>query len=150
MKSLAVRLLGEFGVDGIEPAGLGSRKARIALHLLALGQGQPVTSDVLLDALWGDAPPARPEDQLAVLMSRLRSVLGRERIEHRDGGYVLHYDWLDAAELGHLVAEIERRRAAGNLIGAAAAARVSVSLLRGDTPAPPPGDWAERKRAELG
>ena len=67
-------------------------------------------SDVLLDALWGDAPPARPEDQLAVLMSRLRSVLGRERIEHRDGGYVLHYDWLDAAELGHLVAEIERRR----------------------------------------
>jgi DNA-binding SARP family transcriptional activator/tetratricopeptide (TPR) repeat protein len=150
MKSLAVRLLGEFGVDGIEPAGLGSRKARIALHLLALGQGQPVTSDVLLDALWGDAPPARPEDQLAVLMSRLRSVLGRERIEHRDGGYVLHYDWLDAAELGHLVAEIERRRAAGNLIGAAAAARVSVSLLRGDTPASPPGDWAERKRAELG
>ena len=149
MKSLAVRLLGEFGVDGIEAAGLGSRKARTALHLLALGQGQPVRADVLLDALWADAPPSRPEDQLAVLMSRLRSVLGRERIEHRDGGYLLHFDWLDAAELGHLTEETERRRAAGNIIGAAAAARVSLSLLRGATVAPPPGDWAERTCAEL-
>ena len=35
MKSLAVRVLSDFGVDGIEPQSLGSRKARLALHLLA-------------------------------------------------------------------------------------------------------------------
>src|SRR5262249_56549414 len=82
MKSLAVRVLGDFGVDGVEPQAIGSRKARLALQLLALAEGQVVPADVLIDALWAGAPPARPDDQLAVLMSRLRSVLGRDRIEH--------------------------------------------------------------------
>ena len=42
MKSLAVRVLGDFGVDGIEPQAFGSRKARLALQLIALGAGQAV------------------------------------------------------------------------------------------------------------
>jgi DNA-binding SARP family transcriptional activator/tetratricopeptide (TPR) repeat protein len=156
MKSLAVRLLGEFGVDGIEPAALGSRKARLALQLLALAQGGTVPSAVLADALWAEAQPAKPDDQLAVLMSRLRSVLGRERIEHRDGGYLLRCDWLDVAELAHLLAEIERRRGAGNVIGAAAVARIVLSLLR-SSPAVqdngstlPAGGWAGLRQAEIG
>jgi DNA-binding SARP family transcriptional activator/tetratricopeptide (TPR) repeat protein len=149
MKSLALRVLGEFGVDGVEPAALGSKKARLALELLALAAGRPVPPDVMVDALWGESPPARPEDQLAVLMSRLRSVLGRERIEHRDGGYLLHSDWLDSAELANLTDEVERRRAAGNVIGAAAAARIVLSLVRGAGRPPPPGDWAQLRRAEI-
>jgi DNA-binding SARP family transcriptional activator/tetratricopeptide (TPR) repeat protein len=149
MRSLAVRLLGEFGIDGFEPAAFGSKKARLALQLLAMAQEGAVPSDVLQDALWGDAPPARPEDQLAVLMSRLRSVLGRERIDRRDGGYVLHYDWLDAVELAHLVEEMERRRAAGNLLGAAAAARIALSLLSPARPVAVPGEWAQLRRADI-
>ncbi|HEX3312855.1 MAG TPA: hypothetical protein VHS32_41990, partial [Streptosporangiaceae bacterium] len=66
MKSLAVRVLSDFGVDGIEPQAFGSRKARLALQLIALGAGQAVPAGVLVDALWDTAPPARPEDQLAV------------------------------------------------------------------------------------
>jgi DNA-binding SARP family transcriptional activator len=149
MKSLAVRVLGDFGVDGVEPQALGSRKARLALHLLALADGQAVPAGVLIDALWDTAPPARPEDQLAVLMSRLRSVLGRDRIEHRDQGYLLHRDWLDAAELAALTREVEARREAGQLMGAVAAARVALSLIRGDGPQPLPGEWAQLRRAEL-
>src|SRR5579859_5825361 len=109
MKSLALRVLGDFGVDGVEPQALGSKKARLALHLLALGAGHVVPSDVLADALWEHDPPSRPGDQLAVLMSRLRSVLGKERIEHRDDGYLLRADWLDATELAALTDEAERR-----------------------------------------
>ena len=71
MKSLAVRVLSDFAVDGIEPQALGSRKARLALHLLALADRTVVPSGVLTDALWGDSPPARPDEQLAVLLSRL-------------------------------------------------------------------------------
>jgi tetratricopeptide (TPR) repeat protein len=149
MKSLAVRVLGDFGVDGVEPQALGSRKGRLALCVLALAQGQAVPADVLIDALWADAPPARPEDQLAVLISRLRSVLGRDRIQHRDRGYLLRCDWLDAAELAALAGEMERRRGAGNVLGAAAAARVVLSLLRGYGPPPVPGDWAQLRLAEL-
>ena len=106
-------------------------------------------SGVLADALWGDAPPARPDDQVAVLMSRLRSVLGRDRIEHRDNGYLLRFDWLDAAELAALVDEMDRRHAAGNAMGAAAAARVALSLVRGSEPGPVPGEWAQLRRSEL-
>ncbi len=149
MRSLAVRVLSDFGVDGIEPQALGSRKARLALQLLAMAEGQAVPPDVLIDALWGTAPPARPEDQVAVLMSRLRSVLGRDRIEHRDRGYLLHCDWLDATELAGLTAEIESRRQAGQVTGAVAAARVALSLIRGDGPQPLPGDWAQLRQAEL-
>jgi DNA-binding SARP family transcriptional activator/tetratricopeptide (TPR) repeat protein len=149
MKSLAVRVLGDFGVDGVEPRSLGSRKARTALHLLALAQGQCVRPDLLIDAIWGDAPPSSPDDQLAVLMSRLRSVLGRDRIEHRDSGYLLHYDWLDAAELAALADEMDRRHGAGNLIGAAAAARIALSLVGSASPAQAPGEWAALRASDL-
>ena len=149
MKSLAVRVLGDFTVDGVEPQAFGSRKARLALQLLALAGRQAVPSGVLIDALWDDAPPARPDDQLAVLISRLRSVLGRDRIEHRDGGYLLHCDWLDATELAVLTDEVERRRNAGNVMGAVAAARVALSLISGDSRWPLPGEWAQLRQAEL-
>ena len=149
MKSLAVRVLSDFGVDGIEPQAFGSRKARLTLQLIALGAGQAVPTGVLIDALWDTAPPARPEDQLAVLVSRLRSVLGRDRIEHRDQGYLLHCDWLDATELTMLTREVETRRAAGNVMGAVAAARVALSLIRGDGPQPLAGEWAQLRQAEL-
>ena len=48
---------------------------------------------------------------------------------------------------------IDRRGAAGNVIGAAAAARIALSLLRGSGSgsgtAPPPGAWAELRQAEI-
>ena len=149
MRSLAVRVLSDFGADGIEPQAFGSRKARLVLQLLATAGGQAVPAGVLIDALWDNAPPARPEDQLAVLISRLRSVLGRDRIEHRDHGYLLHCDWLDATELAMLTREVETRRENGHVMGAVAAARVALSLIRGDGPQPLPGEWAQLRLAEL-
>jgi DNA-binding SARP family transcriptional activator/tetratricopeptide (TPR) repeat protein len=149
MKSLAVRVLSDFGVDGIEPQAFGSRKARLVLQMLAIAGGQVVPVGVLIDALWDNAPPARPEDQLAVLVSRVRSVLGRDRIEHRDHGYLLHCDWLDATELAVLTREVQTRRENGHVMGAVAAARVALSLIRGDGPQPLPGEWAQLRLAEL-
>ena len=114
-----------------------------------MGGGQAVPAGVLIDALWDNVPPARPEDQLAVLISLLRSVLGRDRIEHRDHGYLLHCDWLDATELAMLAREVETRRESGQVMGAVAAARVALSLIRGDGPQPLPGEWAQLRLAEL-
>jgi len=148
MQSLSVRVLGEFDVDGVEPSALGSRKGRALLRLLALARGQAVSADALASALWGDALPSKPSDQVAVLVSRLRTVVGRERLEHTDAGYRLHYDWLDVDELADLVAEIERRQHAHNVGGAAAAARVALSLVRGELVAEQE-PWAEARRAVL-
>src|ERR1700722_10185938 len=149
MKSLALRVLSDFSVDGVEPQALGSRRGRRAVWGLALAEGQVGPADVLIDTLWGDAPPAQPEDQLAVLISRLRSVLDRDRILHRDRGYLLVCDWLDASELAALTEEMDRRRGAGNVLGAAAAARIALSLLRGYALPEAPGAWAQLRLAGL-
>jgi DNA-binding SARP family transcriptional activator/tetratricopeptide (TPR) repeat protein len=148
MHSLSVRVLGEFEVDGVESSALGSRKGRALLRLLALARGQAVSADALALALWGDALPSRPADQVAVLVSRLRGVVGRDRLEHTDAGYRLRYDWLDADELADLVDEIEQRRRDGNIGGAAAAARVALSLVRGELVAEQE-PWAHSRRGEL-
>ena len=76
-------------------------------------------------------------------------MLGRDRIRHRDSGYLLHCDWLDATELAVLTDEAERRRGAGNMVGAAAAGRVALSLVRGTGPVPVPGDWGQQRGADL-
>lgn len=134
MDRLLLRVLGGLDVDGIEPPAVGSLKARSLLRLLALARGRVVPTRDLVGALWGDAAPANPAEQVAVLASRLRRTLGRERIEHVGPGYRLRYDWLDAAELESITAEIERRRDAANTSGAASAARLALSLLRADVP----------------
>ena len=150
MKSLAVRVLGDFGVDGVEPQALGSRKATArAAAARARRRAGGALGRAHRRAV-GGPPPARPDDQLAVLMSRLRSVLGRDRIEHHDGGYLLRCDWLDAAELAKLTDEADRRRGAGNTVGAAAAARVALSLAAGAGPAPAPGEWARAAARRAG
>jgi DNA-binding SARP family transcriptional activator len=125
-------VLGEFAVDGLDLAALGGRKARQFLLLLALSRGRPAGVDRLIDALWGDHPPRNPGDQLAVLASRVRRQLGADRIVRGDEGYRLRYDWLDVDELDAVVAEAQRRRAVGNRSGAAAAARIALSLVRGE------------------
>jgi DNA-binding SARP family transcriptional activator len=146
MAALSVRVLGEFSIDGIDARTLADRKARLLLRWLALVRGRPVATASLVDALWGDAPPTRPADQVAVLASRLRRELGREAIEHGDDGYRLNYHWLDLDELGTVVAEAERRHADGNAVGAVAASRIALSLVRGTIP--DPGTDAEWVLAE--
>ena len=127
-----MRVLGGLDVEGLEPLAVGSRKARSLVRLLALARGRVVATRDLVEALWGDAHPANPAEQVSVLVSRLRGVLGRDRIEHVESGYRLVYDWLDAVELETISAEIERRRDAGNISGAASAARLALSLLRSE------------------
>jgi hypothetical protein len=102
---LSLRILGGLDVEGLEPPAVGSRKARALVRLLALARGRPVATRDLIDALWGDAAPANPAEQVAVLASRLRRTLGRDRIEHVEHSYRLHYDWLDVAELEAVTAE---------------------------------------------
>jgi DNA-binding SARP family transcriptional activator len=99
-----VRLLGSFEVEGVPARDLGSRKGRTLLRLLALADGRPVSVDRIAEVLWADEQPSRPAEQVGVLVSRLRGVLGAERITRTDAGYALAVDWLDANELRNLAA----------------------------------------------
>lgn len=141
-----MRVLGELTVDGFDVAQL-DRKARGLLLLLALARGGTVPVDAAVEALWGDDPPRRPGDQVAVLASRVRRLLGRDRVERTDRGYRLHADWCDLTELDAVTREAERRDAAGETGGAAAAARAALALLRGPVPeVRPEAAWAEAER----
>ncbi|HWW54422.1 MAG TPA: BTAD domain-containing putative transcriptional regulator, partial [Acidimicrobiales bacterium] len=148
---LRVRLLGGLDVEGVDPAALGSRKARTLLKVLALGRGRPVTIDALVDCLWPQEPPGRPAEQVRVLVSRLRNVLGAERLVRSDAGYALALDWLDIDALKELVEEAGRRSASGSFGLARAASSAAVALGRGPLlPDEPDAPWAEADRAAAG
>ena len=141
MQSLRVRLLGELQVEGCDPASLGRRQQRTFLKILALHHGRPVSVDHLTQCLWGDAAPARSAEQLSVLASRLRALLGAERIERTDAGYKLTLDWLDLDALGEYAAEAERRLAQDALVAARTAAAAGIALARGPLLADEPDPW---------
>src|SRR4051794_13816730 len=88
-----VRVLGSFEVEGLAPRELGSRKARTLLKVLAIARGRPVSVGQLIERLWPDedGAPSRPDEQVAVLVSRLRGVLGSERLVRTDAGHSLRY-----------------------------------------------------------
>lgn len=150
MGAATVRILGDLSVDGVDVyAGL-DRKARALLRLLARADGRPLSSASLSDALWGDRPPARPADQVAVLASRVRRLLGRDAVRHEDGGYRLVGVQTDLGMLRTLVDEVERRRSAGDVSGAVAAARVALTLAGGAPPEPDGDvDWVVADHAAL-
>jgi DNA-binding SARP family transcriptional activator len=66
-------------VDDLEVALPGRRPTSVLARLVA-SVGETVSSDALVDATWGDQPPARAQQALETVVWRLRSVLepGRE------------------------------------------------------------------------
>ncbi|HWO83036.1 MAG TPA: BTAD domain-containing putative transcriptional regulator, partial [Solirubrobacterales bacterium] len=84
------RILGPLEVisDG-QIVELGGVKQRALLAVLLLNANEVVSLDRLIDALWEDDPPERAQKALQVLVSGLRKLVGRERLETRPPGYVL-------------------------------------------------------------
>lgn len=148
--AVRVRVLGGLTVEGLGERELGSRKGRTVLKALALARGRPVSTDRLADVVWGDDQPARPADQLGVLVSRLRGVLGQERLPRTDAGYALVADWLDVDELAARVDEAAGALREGRVAAARAAAEAAGALARGDLLPEEEGEWLEAERAAAG
>jgi DNA-binding SARP family transcriptional activator len=145
-----VRVLGQLTVDGADVLGRLDRKGRTLLRLLALARGRPVPAEALAEALWAEAAPSRPADQVAVLASRARRIVGRDHLQHGDHGYRLHGVALDVDQLATVVAEAERRLAAGETGPAAAAGRMALTLVRGVLPDPASdADWVRADHAAV-
>lgn len=144
---LRVRVLGGLAVEGLSEPDIGSRKGRSLLKVLALARRAPVSSDRLAEILWGDEPPSRPAEQVGVLVSRLRGVVGSDRVVRTDAGYLLNLDWLDLVELEARVAEAADALDGSRLTAARAAAAAAVSLARGELLPDEEGTWVEPDRA---
>src|SRR5690348_7663840 len=90
---MQVGILGpvEVLIDG-RPVPLGGRKQRGLLALLLVRANEVVSRDALIDGLWGDDPPPTARRSLESYVSRLRSVLGAERLERLEPGYRVRVD----------------------------------------------------------
>jgi DNA-binding SARP family transcriptional activator len=146
-EDLRVRLLGGLEVVGRTPAEVGSRKARTLVAALAVARGAPRSVEALVEVVWGDAVPARAGDQLGVLVSRLRGVLGADRITRTDAGLRLHTSWLDLDDLDAHAARASARLRAGDPLAARLAATMALDLARGPLLPEQEGEWVEGPRA---
>ncbi|HEY7453264.1 MAG TPA: AfsR/SARP family transcriptional regulator [Thermoleophilaceae bacterium] len=105
------RLLGPLEVAGDDgPLALGGAKQRSLLAMLLLHANQVVSTDRLIDALWGASPPFTCGKSIQVYVSRLRKVVAGNRLVTHAPGYVLYVDSteLDLARFEQLVAEARR------------------------------------------
>jgi DNA-binding SARP family transcriptional activator len=105
-----------------------------------------VSVDELAAAVWGDDLPRNPPDQVSILVSRLRGVLGSDRLPRSDAGYCLAADWFDSVELEKTVTEIEQRLRSGEAAAALAAAHVALGLAAGELLSEEDGDWVDAAR----
>jgi DNA-binding SARP family transcriptional activator len=131
------RILGPLEVvaDGVGIA-LGGQKQRALLALLLLGRGDVVSTDRLVEELWGEAAPRTAHTSLQNFVSQLRKVLGSDVLETRAPGYRLRIspDQLDAARFERLLAHARE----GDAARRAKLLREALALWRG----PPLADFA--------
>jgi DNA-binding SARP family transcriptional activator/tetratricopeptide (TPR) repeat protein len=146
--------------DGIELE-LGTPQQRAVLAVLLLRRGRTATAEELVDALWGDEPPARAVTALRTYASRLRAVLEPEREARQNGtvmvteagGYALRLPpatALDLAAFEDGLAEAERARRENETPRAAEALRAALARWDGEPLAGVRGGWADAQRVHLG
>ncbi|MDX6639472.1 MAG: hypothetical protein QOF12_483, partial [Solirubrobacteraceae bacterium] len=135
------RILGPLEVwdDGSRLA-LGGGKQRALLAILLLHRGEVVSTDRLIDELWGERPPATAAKSVHVYVSHLRRILGDGRLETHGHGYCLCAgpDDVDLTRFEHQAAQGRALLDQGDPHQAAALLRDALALWRG----PPLGDLA--------
>jgi len=154
------RILGPLDVlDEGRSISPGGSKQRALLAVLLLHANETLSTDRLIDELWGESPPASAAKAVQVSISRLRKALaggageaGDGVVVTRESGYELKLDpeRLDARRFERLVAEGRSALAAGDPKRAVAAFEEALSLWRGE-PLPELADapFAQREIARL-
>lgn len=112
---------------------IGGARLRALLSVLALSPRRVVSPEQLVDALWYYALPGGPANALQSLVTRLRAVIGRDRIGSHPGGYRLEVERedVDVYEFEDRVAWGRRCLAAGDPGRAATVLRGALGLWRG-------------------
>jgi DNA-binding SARP family transcriptional activator len=117
-------------LDGGRDLTPGRAKQRALLATLLLHRNQVVGSDRLVEALWGEAPPATAATALHGHVSALRKLLGAERIGTHAPGYRLRVD-TDELDLARFESLVAAARSAGPE-ERSARLREALALWRGD------------------
>jgi len=144
---IGFRVLGplEVLVDGL-PVSLGAAKQRLVLAALLADANAVVSTDRLIDIVWGEVPPDSAEGTLQKYVYRLRRAIEPGRapgdpagtLLTRPPGYLLELQpsQLDAARFTDFLKAAQGRAASGELAAAAALLDEALGLWRGPA-------WAE-------
>ena len=168
MVPLRVGVLGPVSAwRGGDEISAGQPRQLAVLGVLASRANRVVSRGELVDAVWGDDPPASAEGGVYTYVAGLRRVLEPDRLARSGdrgrrsparvlvsagGGYMLRLPpgCLDSQEFEQFLTAARDRRAAGDLTGALAAVDTALSLWRGIAFAGVPGPFAEAERQRLG
>ena len=141
------RVLGSLEVvEDDHPLALGSPQQRLLLAVLLVHHGEPVSSDRLIDELWGEQAPASAIKIVQGYVSNLRKVLGNGLLVTRGHGYLLQTEpgQLDADRFESLLAAGRNASHEGDPRTAAERLREALALWRG----PPLADFAYESFAQ--
>ena len=134
-------ILGPFEVadDQGREVALGGPKQRSVLAILLLHAGEVVSSERLIDELWGERPPTTAAKTVQVYVSHLRKALDAGRLVTRSGGYVFVSEpaEVDVVRFHALVAEGRAALSVGDPRYAADSLGEALALWRG----PPLADF---------
>ncbi|MGZ4418822.1 MAG: BTAD domain-containing putative transcriptional regulator, partial [Gaiellaceae bacterium] len=128
------RILGPLEVvEEGQSLALAAGKQRALLAILLLHANEVVSTDELIDGLWGERPPASAAKSIQIYVSQLRKALGNGALITRSPGYELRIEdgELDLERFDRLFKEGENALAAGEAKEAAARLREALSLWRG-------------------
>jgi DNA-binding SARP family transcriptional activator len=153
------RLLGPLEVRaGEDWQGIGAPKWRSVLAVLLIRAGQIVPVDVLINEVWGDAPPAKAANLISIYVLRLRRLLGdadSTLLVTRAPGYQLRTGPADsdAQVFEAAVRDGRRALAAGDAEAAATQLAEALALWHGsplaDVPPTPLVEAEAERLAEL-
>ena len=148
---LRVELLGPVRVmcAGAE-VGLGPARQRAVFAVLATRAGQTVSRAELVEAVWGQSPPASADGNVYTYISGLRRTLrkhGHDLIASAGNGYTIRLEshQLDVARFEDLVAHAAHQEHQG----VASTLREALRLWRGEAFAGVPGPYVEQERGRL-
>ncbi len=131
------RILGPLEVwSGQSWSGIGAPKWRALLAALLISPGQVVSTDRLIDEVWGDDPPTKASNVVAIYVLRLRRLIGDpggQILVTRQPGYQLRLDPgdLDAQRFAAMMSDGRRALAVGEAELASAVLTEALGLWRG-------------------
>jgi len=145
----------------------GQPRQLAVLGVLAMRANRVVSRGELVDAVWGEQPPASAEGGIYTYVAGLRRILEPDRplrapnrsrrapasmLVTAGGGYMLRLapGSLDADCFEQHLGQVRALRAKGDLAGAARAVDEALALWRGPAFAGVPGPFAEAERQRLG
>jgi len=141
-----IGLLGSLEVsDGNRVLDVSGARLRGLLIRLAIDAPRAVSTFALIDALWGEEPPADEANALQSLVSRLRRALGdADRVQQMPAGYRLDVatDDIDVNRFARLAQKGRSLLRAGDPASSAATLRDALALWRADAEV-----WADTAEA---